>query len=459
MRISRSQITIVSILILADVLSVCLSLYFAYNFRFFSFFSEYVPVTKGVPDWFFYKSGLFFVIPLWFFIFYKNGLYKIYFLPLLDELLRIARSVTLGMFFIVIASFFYREFSYSRMTFLLFWVFSITFLFAYREVFKFLARFFIRYLKFYDRVLVVGRENKLIKAIIKKHPNMQVTFCPSPNESEMEKVKRTVLEKDISQVIFVSHEWSETKIFDLYDWCEHRSIDLKFLPDMVQLCRGEVVIDSSLGLPIFHLRPVALSGFNFIFKRIVDVVISIIALSFTWPMLFLLAVLIKVDSSGPFLYHHKRMGYRGRVFEFYKFRTMVMNADALLEKYRHKSERSGPVFKMSNDPRVTRIGKLLRRYSIDEIPQVINVLKGDMSIVGPRPQVLWEASVYDEWAKRRLRILPGITGLWQISGRASLSYKEMIDLDIFYIENWSIGLDLQILLKTIPAIFSKEGAY
>ncbi len=173
----------------------------------------------------------------------------------------------------------------------------------------------------------------------------------------------------------------------------------------------------------------------------------------------MVAVLIKIDSKGPILYRHKRVGYRGKQFDFYKFRTMVSDADKLLEVFKDKSERKGPVFKMANDPRITGIGKLLRRYSLDEIPQLINVLKGNMSLVGPRPQVLWEAAAYDDWAKRRLRVLPGITGLWQVSGRASLSYEEMIELDIYYIENWSPGLDLKIIFKTLPAILSKKGAY
>ena len=138
---------------------------------------------------------------------------------------------------------------------------------------------------------------------------------------------------------------------------------------------------------------------------------------------------------------------------------MVADADDHIEKLKHLSDRSGPVFKMKNDPRITRVGSWLRKLSLDELPQIFNVLKGDMSLVGPRPQVLWEAAHYDEHAKKRLRIKPGITGLWQVSGRAALSYEEMINLDIFYLENWSLGLDLKILLRTLPAVFEKEGAY
>jgi lipopolysaccharide/colanic/teichoic acid biosynthesis glycosyltransferase len=138
---------------------------------------------------------------------------------------------------------------------------------------------------------------------------------------------------------------------------------------------------------------------------------------------------------------------------------MVVNANDLIEQIKHLNDRKGPVFKMKNDPRVTRVGKWLRRYSLDELPQILNVLKGDMSFVGPRPQVLWEAAHYDDTAKKRLRVKPGITGLWQVSGRAALSYEDMINLDIFYLENWSLGLDLKILLRTLPAVLAAEGAY
>jgi exopolysaccharide biosynthesis polyprenyl glycosylphosphotransferase len=291
------------------------------------------------------------------------------------------------------------------------------------------------------------------------HPHLKVYYLPSDEKADIDKAKEIANERNVNQIILTHQAWDENTLLKFYDWCENTQISLKFIPDIVHICRGEIVIDSSLDLPIFQLKPVSLRGFNFYFKRIVDLVISIIILSVIWPILFAIAILIKLDSPGPFLYQHKRMGYRGKTFNFYKFRTMVTDADKLLEQFKNKSERKGPVFKMSNDPRVTKLGKMLRRFSIDEIPQLLNVLKGNMSLVGPRPQVLWEAAAYDDWARRRLRILPGITGLWQVSGRASLSYEEMIELDIYYIENWTLGMDIEILIKTLPAVFSKKGAY
>lgn len=458
MRLTRSQISIIPILIVLDVLAIVIALLVSYQVRFFSVASQIFPVTKGLPPWSFYRYSLLFIVPLWTFIFFKSGFYRMYFVPILDELIRIIQAVSLGIIFLILTTFFYRDFSYSRLTFILFWLFSVLFIFGFREVFKLIAGSILRSLVKNENILVVGKDNRMVKAILKKLPNYRVSFFPYENESDIGRLKQVIVEKDIHQVLCVHANWPSSKLLELYDWCENYRIDLKLLPDIVQMCKGELCIDSSLGVPIYHLRPVSLNGYNFYFKRAVDLIISITILSFIWPLLLLVTILIKIDSKGPFLYYHKRMGYRGRVFSFYKFRTMVQNADDLLEKFKKLSERKGPVFKMANDPRVTKLGKFLRRYSIDEVPQLLNVLKGEMSLVGPRPQVLWEASAYDDWAKRRLRTLPGITGLWQISGRASLSYEEMIELDIYYIENWSPGLDLKILFKTLPAIFSKKGA-
>jgi exopolysaccharide biosynthesis polyprenyl glycosylphosphotransferase len=378
---------------------------------------------------------------------------------LLDEMIRIARAVTMGIVFLVMATFFYREFSYSRLVFVLFWLILMVSMFSMRELFKVSAGYMLRKWRQRENLLIVGKNNSIIKPILKQCPHYQVFYIPSQEQDLFEHIKKTVGEKDIRQVFLISHPNMAAKLLELYDWCENRNIDLKIVPDILQLCKGEIKIDSSLGIPVFHLRPMSFSGFNYFFKRFMDLIIAITAVSLLLPFLIVVLLLIKIDSAGPYLYRHKRVGYRGRKFDFFKFRTMVIDADFLLEKLKQMSDRKGPVFKMSNDPRVTKIGKILRKYSIDELPQLINVLRGEMSVVGPRPQVLWEAKAYDDWARRRLRVLPGMTGLWQVSGRANLSYEEMIELDIYYIENWSPGLDIKILLKTIPAIFSQQGAY
>ncbi|MCM8788024.1 MAG: sugar transferase [Candidatus Omnitrophica bacterium] len=195
------------------------------------------------------------------------------------------------------------------------------------------------------------------------------------------------------------------------------------------------------------------------FKRIFDILISAICLLALSPLFALIAFLIKIDSPGPVFYVSLRCGKKGRVFKFYKFRSMFVGADNYREALRDKSDVKGPIFKIKNDPRVTRIGRLLRKYSLDELPQLINVLKGDMSLVGPRPLLPDEIAKLDLWQMRRLEVKPGITCLWQVRGRSDLSFYKWVKWDLWYIDNWSFGLDLKILWWTIPAIIKAKGAY
>lgn len=194
-------------------------------------------------------------------------------------------------------------------------------------------------------------------------------------------------------------------------------------------------------------------------QRGADIVICSILLLLLLPLVGIIAVLIMRDSSGPVLFQQRRVGRLGEEFWFYKFRSMVSDAEAqrhLLEKH---NERTGPVFKMRHDPRITRVGHFLRKFSLDELPQLINVLKGDMSLVGPRPALPQETRVYTPRERQRLACLPGVTGLWQVSGRASLSFEQSIELDLHYVTHQSLGLYFYILLRTIPAVLKAEGAY
>lgn len=193
-------------------------------------------------------------------------------------------------------------------------------------------------------------------------------------------------------------------------------------------------------------------------KRIFDVVMSLIALPFAGLLSLLIAVAIYIDSPGPIVFVQKRTGLNGRVFNMYKFRTMVPNAEELKQKYLHLNELTWPDFKITNDPRMTRVGRILRKTSLDELPQLLNVIKGEMSIVGPRP-TSFRASTYQLWQTERLEVVPGLTGLWQIKGRSDIDFKERVELDIEYIERQSWRLDLEIILATFRAVFQGRGAH
>ena len=194
-------------------------------------------------------------------------------------------------------------------------------------------------------------------------------------------------------------------------------------------------------------------------QRAGDWVVSFLGALLLLPIFVVIALLIKFDSPGPVLFTQKRVGKDGRVFDFYKFRSMIANAEAIRSQIEAQNERSGPVFKMRGDPRITRVGRFLRKCSLDELPQLLNVIKGDMSLVGPRPALECEVAHYTSRDRQRLSVIPGITGLWQVSGRADLSFEDSITLDLYYITHQSLSLNARILWKTLPAIITGKGAY
>jgi exopolysaccharide biosynthesis polyprenyl glycosylphosphotransferase len=234
---------------------------------------------------------------------------------------------------------------------------------------------------------------------------------------------------------------------------------IRVVPDLLSLGM-EGVRSGYLGMiPLLEYYNRGLHGADLILKRAFDIAASALALVVLSPVMLGIGLAIRLDSPGPVIYASKRNGKKGILFNFYKFRTMHEDADKMLEELRHMDETDGPIFKIKNDPRVSRVGRFLRRYSLDELPQLWNVLKGDMSLVGPRPPTPNEVVEYEDWQLKRLEIRPGLTCLWQVSGRSNLTFREWMKLDLFYIENWSFWLDIKIILRTIVVVFKGEGAY
>jgi exopolysaccharide biosynthesis polyprenyl glycosylphosphotransferase len=234
-------------------------------------------------------------------------------------------------------------------------------------------------------------------------------------------------------------------------------LGLKLLPDLYDGFGWKVPLHTMGGFPVMDLLWQPIPAVGLMTKRFLDLVLAGAALLVTAPVVAVVAILIKLDSSGPVFYASKRVGLKGRKFNCYKFRTMIEDADRQKQKLRGSNERNGPFFKLTNDPRVTRIGRWLRRSSLDELPQLINVLRGEMSLVGPRPHPVDDYELYSIEHLRRLDVSPGLTGLWQVTARKDPSFETNMTLDLEYIENWSLGLDLKILLKTIPAVLRAEG--
>nr|MBC7244954.1 undecaprenyl-phosphate glucose phosphotransferase [Chloroflexota bacterium] len=249
------------------------------------------------------------------------------------------------------------------------------------------------------------------------------------------------------------------KILGIMGQCERLRVSIKIVPDLFQISLSQVDIDDLGGIPLIGIKSVSIKGWNLALKRAIDIIFSLLFLILLSPLMLLIAVLIKLDSPGPIIFKQTRIGRGGRPFTVYKFRSMYHGAELEREALTNLNEATGPLFKIRDDPRRTMLGKFLRRSSLDELPQFYNVLKGEMSLVGPRPALPREVEQYQEWHKKRLETWPGLTGLWQVSGRSNLSFDDMVLLDIYYVENWSLWLDLKIALRTIPAIILGTGAY
>jgi exopolysaccharide biosynthesis polyprenyl glycosylphosphotransferase len=221
--------------------------------------------------------------------------------------------------------------------------------------------------------------------------------------------------------------------------------------------RAEFVPGQSV--PLFRLRPPVFEGIDFALKRTFDLIVASIVLVLAAPVLLAIALAVKLSSRGPVIYRSVRPGIGGQPFSCLKFRTMREHADQIQADLEPLNEKTGALFKIRDDPRLTPIGRLLRRFSLDELPQLVNVIRGEMSLVGPRPLPLRDFERLEDWHKKRYLVLPGITGLWQVSGRSELDFDDLVRLDFLYLEQWSIFLDMSILLKTIPAVLSRRGAF
>jgi exopolysaccharide biosynthesis polyprenyl glycosylphosphotransferase len=239
---------------------------------------------------------------------------------------------------------------------------------------------------------------------------------------------------------------------------QEQGIGVRYALALLPHAKARVQLEEMDGVPLVALSTGPTNPLSLALKRAVDVALAALLLAIALPVVAVVALLIKVSEGGSVFFLQRRCGLHGRLFTLYKFRTMVADAEARRREIEHLNEMDGPVFKARSDPRVTRVGRLLRKFSLDELPQLWNVLRGDMSLVGPRPPIPEEVASYQRWQRRRLAMKPGITGLWQVSGRNELDFESWMELDLHYIDHWSPWLDLKILARTIPVVLSGRGA-
>jgi exopolysaccharide biosynthesis polyprenyl glycosylphosphotransferase len=263
----------------------------------------------------------------------------------------------------------------------------------------------------------------------------------------------------VDEVIITLPWMYQRQIISLVRACEAHHVRARVVPDLFQLALNQVDLVDIGGIPLIGIKEATISRTGRMVKRALDIGLSLLVLLAAAPLMLFIALMVKLSSPGPVFFRQTRIGEKGRPFSCIKFRTMHQGAEAEQQKLQALNEADGPLFKIKDDPRLTPVGKYLRRSSMDELPQFFNILRGEMSIIGPRPALIEEVAQYQAWHCQRLDVPQGLSGLWQVSGRSDLTFDEMCLLDIYYIENWSVGLDLTIMLRTIPRVLFGSGAY
>ena len=288
---------------------------------------------------------------------------------------------------------------------------------------------------------------------------MGTTLLDIPVLGGLDMVCDVVKSQDVDEVIFALPLRAHRRVINLVLALQRLPVEVKVVPDLFDLAFARTTVEDVDGLPLISLRAPAINGYTSLVKRVFDVAVASLSLIITSPALAAIAVAIKLDSPGPVVFSQWRVGENGRLFRMHKFRTMIDGADQQIDMVIQKNEDGKTLHKHPNDPRITRLGRFLRRSSLDELPQLINVIKGDMSLVGPRPELPFVVEQYEPWQRRRLSVPPGITGWWQISGRSERPMHLHTEDDLYYIKNYSLLLDLQILLKTVEVVIKGRGAF
>jgi exopolysaccharide biosynthesis polyprenyl glycosylphosphotransferase len=470
----------------ADAICIAGSFLLAYWIRCLSgWFPTVIPIQ---PVHYWYLGALTCLMIL---LFSFHGLYKLEVMTtVIDHLTGIFTAVGFGMLLLLTAAFLAKMeyFTERRLVLVLSWVFSLVSLAITRVV---ILRPRIAALRgkasLTPRALVVGvgeaaktfvrqaREARSpafqIAGFIEDEPGAQGSLLEGiPVLGSTDELEDLVAREEIDEIFLAKSGMRQDEAIELLSKCMRSKVPVKLVTDSFGLMASEATTRMIDGVPTLTVRESPMKGPALAVKRAADCVTSCLCIVILSPIFIVIAVGIKLTSTGPVFFRQTRIGQAGKEFTFYKFRTMRVDTDERLHReyaqqfINGKSENhprpvNGQVFKITNDPRVTSVGRLLRKTSLDELPQLFNIMRGEKSLVGPRPPIAYEIAHYKEWHRRRLEAKPGLTGLWQVSGRSSVPFNEMVLMDLYYIDNWSLWSDVKILLRTIPVIVSGKGAY
>lgn len=445
-----------------DILMLFLAGISAYFLRTSSLVAEYRPVLFDVNlplEKYIVIVGL--VIPFGILVFALTGLYKLRRGSLPEEFFQIIAAVSFAMMSVIIFIFIKREWFDSRFIILAAWIFAVLYVFFGRLAMRLAKKYFIYKYQFgVERVLLVGddKASNILAREIEKRPSLGYRLVKTLPSLDIAEVKKAIDNSKIDTVIVGKADYSNDEIVELAEFCQESHLNFHFAPTLFQTLATNIDINVIGGMPLIEVRHTPLYGWGKVLKRSMDIIGSLVGILVLAPFLAIIALMVKITSKGPVFFASERITTNKR-FYLYKFRSMIDNAHNLKNNLMRYNERNdGPLFKMKNDPRITAFGRFLRKTRIDELPQLFNVLKGDMSLVGPRPHEPEEVSRYEKHHKKLLTLKSGMTGMAQVSGSSDLSFEEEVKLDIYYIENWSLFLDVKILFKTLAVLFKDRSA-
>lgn len=467
----KSELFFAILLLPVDFIMIVFAAVLAYWFRFTPGVVEIKPVLFDFPFNAYIKVVLM-VAPFFLIVFALEGLYSLKATRTFwREFIKIIFSVTVGITFIILAIFLQQDWFSSRFVILTAWGIAIVLITTSRYAINFIQRLLLIYRGYgIHRLVLIGRGSycDTVCSEFKCQPEHGYKIIARENNINIESLKAIRKGKGIDEILVCDQDISMKELREVSDFCNRNRIEFKFVPAILQSVSTNFEIKTLFDEPIIVIKNTPLEGWGKISKRIFDIIGSILGIIITSPVLILTAIAIKLDSRGPVIFKNERVGHEGG-FNAYKFRYMKIEQctsdqnpeykkalDLEKELIHKQSVRRGPLYKIKSDPRKTRVGRIIEALSIDELPQLWNVFKGDMSLVGPRPHQPREVEKYETWQKRTLSIKPGISGLAQISGRSDLSFADEARLDIYYIENWSLWLDIEILFKTFFVLLKKR---
>lgn len=464
-------------LVVNDAVFLIFSFYMAYYIRFFKGYFREVAISYTLDENYVFYSIVFILFNIFIFFIFKlynwDSIYRGS-----GYYLRIVKAFIINIVIIILIGYLFEQFTFSRIWLLFLVLQGIFTLCVSRFVIEILSQIIINHLKVTPKTIIIGigENGKRIEDTFRRRAFWGYEILGYVDSKErvnsnreysrqfnilgsLDEIDKVVSKNNIQRIIISGLEYKYFEILDILEKLKSFDISTLIFPGFFEFSIKRMEMREISGIPLMQVANIGFFGFNLFLKNLIDYVLGSIIFLLFIPVYLVVGQMIKFDSPGSVFYKQKRYTKDCREFYIYKFRTMYMDAEKRLKELKIYNETDGPIFKIKNDPRITRVGRFLRKFSIDEVPQIINVLRGELSLVGPRPPIPEEVEEYNDWVKKRLNVKQGITGLWQISGRSELNFEEMTRLDLYYIQNWSIGMDINIIIKTIPAVIFSRGAY